>query len=42
MPIGPVPPSATKIQEMAESFGFTMSDEEAALYSEMMAGTVKS
>ena len=42
MPTGPVPPSAKKVQEMAESFGFTMSDEDADLYSEMMAGTLKS
>ena len=42
MPTGPVPPSAKKVQEMAESFGFTMSDADADLYSEMMAGTLSS
>ena len=42
MPTGPVPPSAKKVQELAESFGFTLSDADAALYSEMMAGTLKS
>ena len=42
MPTGPVPPSAKKVQELAESFGFAMSDADAALYSEMMAGTLNS
>ena len=42
MPTGPVPPSAKKIQELAGSFGFEMSDSDAALYAEMMAGTLKS
>ena len=42
MPTGPVPPSAKKVQELAESFGFTMSDADADLYSEMMAGTLNS
>ena len=42
MPTGPVPPSAKKVQELAESFGFTMSDADADLYSEMMAGTLQS
>ena len=42
MPIGPVPPSARKIQAMADSFGFEMSDADAALYSELMAGALKS
>ena len=42
MPIGPVPPSAKKVQGLAQSFGFAMSDADAALYSEMMAGTLQS
>ena len=42
MPIGPVPPSARKIQAMADSFGIEMSDADAADYSDMMAGTLRS
>ena len=42
MPIGPVPPSPRRIQEMAQSFGFEMNDADAVLYAEMMAGTLKS
>ena len=42
MPIGPVPPSVRRLHEMAESFGFEMSDADAALYAEMMAGTIQS
>ncbi len=42
MPIGPVPPSAAKIQAMAESFGIELGDADAADYSEIMAGTLRS